>query len=200
MTSAQTLGILQRVVRKTSCRAVVCILWWRLWDEAFCVTFWPTACFTSSHWRLFSAGFFLCVLMSSGEALLVSGSPVIKLFLFMRWDILCWCNFCCSGGRNWISCIFLGLQFEESQDRVQVPGKCWFLSAWRLWADRVSLLTYRELAQRRIHIHSSWDGFLILLVFFELWYVFRSSHHIQRNLYLLLTWKQSVGNQGIWIS
>lgn len=126
MASAQTLGIQQRVVRKTSCRAVLCILWWRLWHEAFCVIFWPKTCLTSLHWRLFSAGF-LCVLRSSEGAFLLSGSPVLMVFLFMRWDILCWCIFCCSGGRNWISCMFLGLQFEESQDRVQVLGK-WFLS------------------------------------------------------------------------
>lgn len=78
----------------------------------------------------------------------------------MRWDIISWCTCCCSGGRNWISCMFLGLQFEESQDRVQVLGKCWFLSAWSLWADRVSLLIYRELAQRRMNIHPFFLGWI----------------------------------------
>lgn len=62
-------------------------------------------------------GFFVCAEEFRG-AFLLSGSPVIKVFLFMRWDMLCWCTFGCSGGRNWIFCMFLGLKFEESQDRV----------------------------------------------------------------------------------
>lgn len=43
-----------------------------------------------------------------------------------------------------------------------------FLLCMKPVGRQVSLLKHRELAQRRIYIHSHWDGFLILLVFFAL--------------------------------
>lgn len=67
-----------------------------------------------------------------------------------------------------------------------------------------SFETCTELAQRRIYIHSHWDGFLILLVVFALGCgMFSEVLAMYRGIctsVFLTTLKQTVGNQGIWIS
>lgn len=119
---------------------------------------------------------------------LKAGSAVIKLFLFVRQDILCWCIFSFQVVETGFPVCYWDSDLRSPETVYTVHRKCCFLSVWSLQAGRRDFWNIQGISTEENIL-----PFLLKWIFsspgvlcFGLWYVFRRPRHVQRNLHFCI--------------